>query len=322
MKNLFKGARSVCSARVIGVALVALTLSACDDDDDGNSSRQEGQLSIVEVATDDGSFTTLLSALEATGLDMVLSDEEQTFTVFAPTDAAFEKLGDDTINTLLADTDTLSDILLYHVVAEQEIDAEAAVGAAGTTITMANEDPAAVSQVGDDLFLNLSEITATDIEAENGIIHVLDTVLIPPVEEGVPIDNLVETAIAAGTFTTLVTALEATGLDATLADETATFTVFAPTDDAFALLGNSTITALLGDTEALSAILLQHVVSGAAVDSVSAYAAAGTNITTAGGAEVLVSIEGNQLTVGGATVETTDIYTVNGVIHVIDMVIQ
>jgi Secreted and surface protein containing fasciclin-like repeats len=110
-------------------------------------------------------------------------------------------------------------------------------------------------------------------------------------------------------------------LDSTLADETTTFTVFAPTDAAFAVLGDANIAALVGDTDALTEVLLQHVVSGAAIDSVTAYSANGTSVETASGAMIDVMIDGPSLTIGGATVTTADIYTTNGVIHVIDAVI-
>jgi hypothetical protein len=87
-------------------------------------------MSIVDTARAAGNFTTLIAALEATGLDTVLADLNGSFTVFAPTDAAFSALGEDTINALLADTDALSDILLYHVIAGNEILADAAIAVA------------------------------------------------------------------------------------------------------------------------------------------------------------------------------------------------
>ena len=90
------------------------------------------------------------------------------------------------------------------------------------------------------------------------------------VEEVMP-NTIVDVAVSNGSFTTLVAALQATGLDATLSDTGSKFTVFAPTDDAFALIGDETINTLLANTDVLSSILLQHVVSGAAVDSVTAY---------------------------------------------------
>ena len=114
--------------------------------------------------------------------------------------------------------------------------------------------------------------------------------------------NIVDTAVAAGSFTTLVAALQATGLDAVLADESATFTVFAPTDDAFATLGADTITALLGDTDTLSDILLYHVISGAAVDSTTAISLAGSNVETANGDEISLTVTDGSLFINDAQV--------------------
>ena len=278
-------------------------------------------MSIVDVAVANGSFTTLVAALEATGLDATLSDMDSSFTVFAPTDDAFALLGDETIAALLDDTDTLTDILTYHVIGA-EIDSSAAISSAGSTVEMVNGDSTGLSLDGDNLLVNTVTVTTVDVEADNGVIHVIDAVLIPPVDKGTPTMNIVDTAISAGDFGTLVTALQAAGLDATLADETQSFTVFAPTDAAFAMIDPDTLDLLLADTDALSDVLLQHVVSGE-VSSVTAYTLNGLAATTASGAEIPVAInsELDTLTFGGATVTTTDIYTTNGVIHVIDMVV-
>ncbi len=278
-------------------------------------------LNLVDTAVAAGSFNTLAAALAATGLDTVLADDTQTYTVFAPTDAAFAALGQDTINALLSDTDTLKDILLYHVIGGTAVEAKTAVSLAGTKITAANGAEFALSLNGGNLFVNLSQVTATDVLASNGVIHVIDTVLTPPA----PImgtGSVVDIAVADGRFNTLVAALQATQLDAVLADHGGVFTVFAPTDDAFNLLGADTIDALLGDLPTLSNILLTHVISGATVDSVSAFAATGGSVETASGTDVALSIRDGALFVNNAKVIITDIKAENGIIHVIDSVIQ
>jgi uncharacterized surface protein with fasciclin (FAS1) repeats len=146
-------------------------------------------------------------------------------------------------------------------------------------------------------------------------------VLLPPKTKGTPTDNIVETAIAAGNFTTLVTALQAAGLDATLANESETFTVFAPTDAAFALIPEATLNALIADTPALTQVLLQHVIIGAEVDSVTAFTLNGMQVDTASGEDIAIAIVNGNLEVQGSIVSMFDIYTSNGVIHVIDAVI-
>ncbi|MEC8328561.1 MAG: fasciclin domain-containing protein [Pseudomonadota bacterium] len=317
MRNLLKIALLVSSTLVV---------TGCNDDDDDHkvetpTTPVATPTTVVDVAVSDGNFTTLVAALEATGLDETLANTESNFTVFAPTDAAFALLPEGTVEALLADSDTLSDILTYHVIADK-VDAATAVSSAGSKVTMVNGDTVGLSLDGDNLLVNTVTVTATDIMADNGIIHVIDAVLMPPTDKGMPTANIVETAVAAGTFNTLVAALQATNLDTVLADESKMYTVFAPTDDAFAMLGEETINTLLANTDVLSSILLQHVVMGE-VDSVTAFTLNGMEAETASGAKLPVSInsETDSLMFGGAKIVTKDIYTTNGIIHVIDAVI-
>ncbi|WP_293751654.1 fasciclin domain-containing protein [uncultured Paraglaciecola sp.] len=307
----------------IKMTLIAITslflFQACDDDDD--KVEEPVVVTIVDAAVADGRFTTLVAALGATGLDATLADTASTFTVFAPTDDAFALLGQDTIDALLADTDTLSNILTYHVISS-EVDAAAAISAAGTIVEMVNGDFVGLSLDGDSLLVNTSTVIITDLQTDNGIIHVIDAVLIPPTAKGEPTMNIVETAVAAGNFTTLVAALQATDLDVALADADAIFTVFAPTDDAFALIGEETIATLLANTDVLSEILLQHVVEGE-VSSVTAFTLNGVSAETLSTNLIPIAINSatDSLTFGGANIVVKDIYTTNGVIHVIDMVV-
>ena len=277
---------------------------------------------ILDVAIEAGDFTTLIAAIDAAGLTSTIDDASATLTVFAPTDAAFALLGGAAINDLLADPDALSDILLYHVVSGTALDSAAATDAVGTTIEMANGDRVGVSAKNDSLFLNLSKVTATDIQADNGVIHVIDAVLMPPADATPSESTIINIAAADERFTTLVAALGATGLDTVLASDTETFTVFAPTDAAFEAMGSANVTALLGDLDNLTEILQQHVITDAAVDAVTAYSLSGNTATTVGGAEVPISISSKrELRVGGAKVIIADIHASNGVIHVIDTVI-
>ena len=276
--------------------------------------------SIVDVARDAGSFSTLLTALEAAGLDATLADEDSDFTVFAPTDEAFEALPEGTLDTLLADTDLLTDVLLYHVITDSVVGSETALSLAGTTTTMANEAKLAITVRGDALYLNESIVINTDIEASNGVIHVIDAVL-TPTAIGEPEGSIVDLALASPDLTTLVTALQAADLVSALADKDALFTVFAPTDDAFAALGEDAIAALLADTDALTNVLLYHVVAGAAVDSVDATALYGEMVTMLNEADVTIDIRDGELYINDSKVIIKDIPATNGIIHVIDMVL-
>ena len=276
--------------------------------------------SIVDVARDTGSFSTLLTALEAAGLDATLSDEDSDFTVFAPTDEAFEVLPEGTLDTLLADTDLLTDVLLYHVITDSVVGSNTALSLAGTTQLMANEAKLAITVRGDALYLNESLVIDTDIEASNGVIHVIDAVL-TPTTIAEPEGSIVDLALASPDLTTLVTALQATDLVGALADEDALFTVFAPTDDAFAALGDDAIAALLADTEALTNVLLYHVIGEAAVDSIDATALYGQMVTMLNEADVTIDVRDGELYINASKVIIKDIPATNGIIHVIDMVL-
>jgi len=275
---------------------------------------------IVEIAQENGNFETLVTALEAAGLDSTLADENGEFTVFAPTDDAFAALPEGTLDALLADTDLLTDILLYHVISDSVVGSETALSLAGSTQLMANEAKLAITVRGDSLYLNESMVIDTDIEASNGVIHVIDAVL-TPISVGEPEGSIVDIALASPDLTTLVAALQAADLVGTLADETSTFTVFAPTDDAFAALGEDAIAALLADPAALSDVLLYHVIAGAAADSIDVTALYGELVTMANEAGVAVDIRDGELFVNDSQVIIRDIPATNGIIHVIDAVL-
>lgn len=305
--------------------VLPLTLTGCwldDDNDDPAPQPTPEATTIVDVAVADGSFTTLVTALETANLVTTLDDENATFTVFAPTDAAFELLGQEAIDALLADTDELTDVLTYHVLSG-EVNAEAAIAAAGTTVETVNGASVGLSLAGDDLLVNTATVTMTDIQTDNGIIHVIDAVLMPPMTTDASDSTIAEVAAGDGQFSTLVAALTEANLVDTLNDPDATFTVFAPTNAAFDMIDDATLDALLADTDALSAVLLQHVVADAEVDSVTAFSLNGTSVETASGAEIPISInpDTDTLTVGGATVTMANIQASNGIVHVIDTVI-
>ena len=304
-------------------------LVACDSNNNSSQPAPEEPVaeppapelgSIVDVARDAGSFSTLLTALEAAGLDATLADEDSDFTVFAPTDEAFEALPEGTLDTLLADTDLLTDVLLYHVITDSVVGSDTALSLAGTTQVMANEAKLAITVRGDALYLNESVVIDTDIEASNGVIHVIDAVL-TPTAIGEPEGSIVDLALASPDLTTLVTALQAADLVSALADEDALFTVFAPTDEAFAALGEDAIAALLADIDALTNVLLYHVVAGAAVDSIDATALYGEMVTMLNEADVTIDVRDGELYINDSKVIIKDIPATNGIIHVIDMVL-
>ena len=176
-----------------------------------------------------------------------------------------------------------------------------------------NEKYLEIQVIDGNVFVNDSQVIATDIMADNGVLHVIDTVLLPGESTG----SIAELAVADGRFTTLVTALEATNLLETFNSE-GLFTVFAPTDEALAKLPEGTIEALLADIPALTDILLYHVVSGKLMaDEVVLLEEAETLL----GEKVTIRVEDGKVFINDAQVIITDILADNGVIHVIDTVL-
>ena len=139
---------------------------------------EEVSKTIVDIAVEDGRFTTLVAALQAAELDSVLAGEGP-FTVFAPTDDAFGKLPEGTVASLLETIPALKNILLYHVVSGNVLAAD--VVTLESTITLQGQT-VSISVMGDVVKINDSQVIITDIQGSNGTIHVIDTVLLPPAE--------------------------------------------------------------------------------------------------------------------------------------------
>jgi uncharacterized surface protein with fasciclin (FAS1) repeats len=261
--------------------------------------------SIAEIAVEDGSFETLVAALDAAGLVETLSGEGE-FTVFAPTDDAFAALPEGTVEALLADIPALTDILLFHVADGKLMASDVLSRSIIPTLQGQFLDVDA-----ENLTINGAGIAVTDIEASNGVIHVIDAVVLPESR------SIAEIAVEDGRFTTLVAALDAAGLVETLSGE-GSFTVFAPTDDAFAALPDGTVEGLLADVDALTNVLLYHVVDGK-VMSIDVVAL--TQAEALQGDSLAVAFDGESVKINDSTVIIPDIEASNGVIHVIDAVL-
>lgn len=130
---------------------------------------------IVDVASEAGTFATLLQAAEVAGLVDTLNGEGP-YTVFAPTDEAFAAIDQETLDGLLADPEALADVLLYHVVAGEVMAADVVELDSATTVQGSD---VSITVDGDAVMVNDATVTATDIAASNGVIHVIDTVLLP-----------------------------------------------------------------------------------------------------------------------------------------------
>ena len=264
---------------------------------------------IVDTAVSAGQFKTLAAALKAAGLVETLKSKGP-FTVFAPTDEAFGKLPKGTVKELLKpeNKEKLIAILTYHVVpgnvtAKDVVKLKKAKTVQGAEIQIKAKKKR--------VMVDNAAVTATDIQCSNGVIHVIDSVILPR--------DIVDTAVAAGQFKTLAAALKAAGLVETLKGK-GPFTVFAPTDEAFGKLPEGTVKELLKpeNKDKLTAILTYHVVPGKvmAKDVVKLSSA-----KTVQGSEVCIKVSDGKVMVDKATVIAADIVCGNGVVHVIDSVI-
>jgi uncharacterized surface protein with fasciclin (FAS1) repeats len=288
-----------------------------------------GHQTIVEIAVADGRFTTLVAAVKAAGLVDALSGGE--WTVFAPTDDAFAKLGLNANNIAGAFSKAdLTDILLYHALpsAVTAFEAKASTG----DLVMANGKLAGLKYYAGDLYLNDdSKVIIADLRASNGVIHVVDTVILPPWPRTGEADEaeaamapaaggtIVDIAVADGRFTTLVAAVKATGLVEALS--CGEWTVFAPTDDAFAKLGlNANNVAGAFSKADLTDILLYHVLTSA-VTAYEAKASTGNIVMANNKLAGLKYFDGTLYLNDDSAVIIENVMASNGVIHVVDTVI-
>ncbi len=310
------------------LAIIATTsfLAACGggDDDEHPSIRpaqaQGAPATVLGIAQGDARFSILAEAVTAAGLGETLAGSGP-LTVFAPTNDAFAALLGElgvTKDALLADKVLLTAVLKYHVLPGK---VERAQVQAGWPITTVNGGIFKIDAVDSNLVITdgrnrTATITATDVQASNGVVHVIDRVILPADK------NIVQTALALPQFSILVDAVKAAGLVDALSGD-GPFTVFAPTNDAFAaLLAELNIDkeTLLADKALLTAVLTYHVVPSRVLK---AQVPVGAPIST---------LQGDTFTVNGALAITdqagrqsnivaTDVLTSNGVIHVIDKVI-
>lgn len=296
-------------------------LAACGGGDDEPAAAAPAPGNVVQVAQANPSFSILVEAVVAADLATTLSGPGP-YTVFAPTDAAFASLLGElglTKAQLLADRALLTQVLTYHVLPARVPAAAVPAGEAITTVEggiFKIDAAAGGALVITDGRNRQAAITQTDVPASNGVIHVIDKVLLPANQD------IAQTAQASADFSVLVEAVVAAGLVPTLQGD-GPFTVFAPTDAAFAgLLAELGLTkdALLADTALLTEVLTYHVVPGRVLAA---------NVPV--GAPV-ITVQGDSFTVDAtlaitdqrmrtANIVATDVLASNGVIHVVDRVI-
>ncbi len=273
--------------------------------------KAEDKKDLVDTAVAAGAFQTLAAALGAADLVEALKGDGP-FTVFAPTDEAFAKLPEGTVEALLKPENKgkLAAVLTYHVVAGK-VAAKDVVKLNGAKSL--NGQRIDILAKGGKVMVDGANVVKTDIECSNGIIHIIDSVILPSS------DGIVATAEKAGAFKTLLAAAGAAELVEALSGD-GPLTVFAPTDEAFAKLPKGTVESLLKPENKgkLAAILKYHIVAGRVY---SEDAVAAKKATTLQGEEVRISVTNGKAKVNDANLVKTDIDAANGVIHVIDAVI-
>jgi uncharacterized surface protein with fasciclin (FAS1) repeats len=296
---------------------------ACDDGNAGTADDVYGadcvcagtstSNTILDIVVNSADHNTLEAAVVAAGLQSALSGEGP-LTLFAPTDDAFDALPAGVLASLLADpTGALTQVLLYHAVGGLALSTDLSDGMMISTI---QGQDITVTINANGVFINDAQVIVADIIADNGVVHVIDAVLVPE-NDPEPV-TVVDIIVNSADHTTLETAVIAAGLADDLSGD-GPFTVFAPTDAAFAALPAGVLDALLADpTGALAQVLLYHVVSGEALSS---SLSNGQTITTLQGQDVTVSITGGNVFINDAQVIVADIMADNGVVHVINAVL-
>jgi len=262
---------------------------------------------IIETAEEAGNFSILLGAIEDAGLTTTLQFLGP-FTVFAPSDAAFQELGIETVESLT--DEQLNSVLTYHV-----LDGEVPSSALQPTQTVAalNGENLFITLENDEVIVNgTGSVTSADINTENGVIHAVNQVLLPDA-----FGNVVDNAVKRYELTTLVDLVTEQNLAETLTASDAEYTVFAPTNAAFESI-SSTLSTLTD--QQVTNTLLYHVLA-TAVES-GDLAESQQVMTLNNDEEILIEVSEGVVTINGsATVQIADVAGTNGVIHIIDEVL-
>ena len=267
------------------------------------------QNSLIDVAVSNG-FSILSQAIIAAELAPAIVDPMSDLTVFAPTDSAFiqvlAELGI-TANDLLADPE-LDQILLYHVLGSEVMSTDLSDGVFASTL---QGDSTFVSLLPSGVYLDQAMVTATDVDADNGVVHILNDVVFPQ-------NSIVDVAITNG-FSTLTQAVVTAELAPALIDPMSNLTVFAPTNDAFddlAVTLGTDIDGILALPN-LQDVLLYHVLG----DTVSSTQISNGTVNALNGEQLTLSVDMGNVMVNTSNVTLADVGADNGIVHVVDAVL-
>lgn len=311
LKNQFeKYPRFFFMALVIGLTLFA---TSCEKDDDTEPAPANDIMQIVDL---NAGVSTLKAAIDAASLRATLK-EEGPFTVFAPTNDAFAALDPTVVAYLLATPAELTKVLTYHVVSGKVMSGDLTAGTVGTL----NGENVTVD-LSNGVKINDATVTAADVEAKNGVIHLIDKVLLP---ENLDLSgmemSIAELAIGNANLSSLVAILSLPGLSdilAAAADDNATLTVFAPTNDAFSAVLNALGLSSIDEIpeNVLLDIVKYHILGSVAKST----DLESKGYETLNGESVTVDLSSG-VKIDDANVALADIEATNGVVHVIDAVL-
>lgn len=302
---------------VMGLAFAGTFSPVAAQNDDAQTS--QANQSLMAVIRNNDQLADFETLVQAAGLADNL-DQDGPFTVFAPTNAALANL-----ETVAANADvSVTDILLYHVV--NGAYNGSMVANRSTLPTLMGENLNISVNAGSIQLNDSTGFTTTDIQASNGTLHIIDTVLLPPVNsiftsnQGSRDETLAMVLADDGRFTTLLALLQTVDLGLDLDNPAQTYTLFAPTDAAFAKLSDAQMDQLMNDPQSLKAILSYHIIG----DSLSINQIANDDfIPTLEGRPLIVTTDASQnVSLNGTPLASFNIVAANGVIHVVDTVLM
>lgn len=297
---------------------LSLIVLSCDDNDDDDMTQTDKN--IATLVSERSDLSLLRAAVTRANLGATLSGSGS-FTVFAPTNDAFTAAGLGTEAAINAvPVETLRNILLYHVFTQKY--AAANIPSGTTELTTASNSKAYVSKKSNGVYVNGAMVTNADINASNGVIHVINKVLMPPA------GNIVQVAQGNSNLSFLVAAVvrasEGSTNVASVLSTTNGLTVFAPTNQAFINAGFTSIASIqAANPNTLANILTYHVISARVFSS---DLTEGATPATLNGANVTITLSGGAKVKGNgnpsaSNITSTDIMATNGVVHVIDRVL-
>lgn len=307
-------------AKIITVTLLVCGFVGC-----GSHNKDRSPATVYEALLIKPEFSTFAALLNDSGLKDELLNSDARFTVFAPTNAALADISMEMRHAIMRDP-TL-EILKYHILRGVEIDSVGAMVSLGERRATEEGRELVLSMTENQLYVNTAKISGPAVEALNGVVHPIDELLLPPAAEGASTMNILDTLKSDDRFATFVSTLEETGLAPILADNSKTFTVFAPDENGFPYFPAEVLAVLAQSmsAEELEQFVLDknkdtlqsYIVADQQMDSLTLYSLNEKAIQSVNSKASKVWIDDEGLKIGGALVIDSNIQVANGIIHVV-----